>query len=134
MGKQCWSHSVRVRQLGAQCFTNTSSSFGMCIGIMEIWLGIANGQILSIFDSNLPVTCPYFYFRMITSVNMNGCSSNLVCALILWRSAFGLLMSKFCHMSILLFLDDKFSKYQWIFTKRSVCINIMEIAFGIANG
>ena len=28
---------------------------GMCIDIVEIWFGIANGQILSIFDS---VICP----------------------------------------------------------------------------
>ena len=36
-----------------------------------------------------------FLFRMITSVNVNGFSRNLVCALILWRSGLGLLMGKF---------------------------------------
>ena len=36
-----------------------------------------------------------FRFRMITWVNINGFSSNLVCALILWRSGLGLLMGKF---------------------------------------
>ena len=36
-----------------------------------------------------------FRFRMITSVNINGFSPNLVCALILWRSGLGLLMGKF---------------------------------------
>ena len=41
---------------------------GMCIDIVKIWFGIANGQILSIFLwSYLPKTCPYFGFRMITS-------------------------------------------------------------------
>ena len=36
-----------------------------------------------------------FRFRMITWVNINGFSPNLVCALILWRSGLGLLMGKF---------------------------------------
>ena len=36
-----------------------------------------------------------FGFRMITWVNINGFSPNLVCALILWRSGLGLLMGKF---------------------------------------
>ena len=31
------------------------SKLGMCIDIMEIWFGIANGQISSIFDG---VICP----------------------------------------------------------------------------
>ena len=30
--------------------------------------------------------------------------------------------------------DDNLSKCQWIFTKLSVCIDIVEIWFGIANG
>ena len=32
------------------------------------------------------------------------------------------------------FLDDNLSKHQWIFTKFGICIDIMEIWFGIANG
>ena len=52
-----------------------------CIDSVEIWVGIANGQILSIFDSYLPTTCPSFHFRMITLVNINGLSPKLVCAL-----------------------------------------------------
>ena len=35
---------------------------------------------------------------MITWVNINGFSPNLVCALILWRSGLGLLMGKFCQI------------------------------------
>ena len=71
------------------------SKLGMCIDIVEIWFGIANGQISSVFDG---VTCPrrpYFHFQTITSVNYKGFSPNLVCALILWRSGLGLLMAKF---------------------------------------
>ena len=30
--------------------------------------------------------------------------------------------------------DDNLSKCQWIFTKLGMCINIVEIWFGIANG
>ena len=32
------------------------------------------------------------------------------------------------------FPDDNLSKHQWIFTKLGMCIDIMEIWFGIANG
>ena len=32
------------------------------------------------------------------------------------------------------FPDDNLSKHQWIFTKRGMCIDIVEIWFGIANG
>ena len=73
---------------------------------------------------------------------MNGFSPNLMCALVLWRSGFGLLMGKFRQFmtklsardtSVFSFLDDNFGKYQWIFTKLGMSINIMEILFGIAN-
>ena len=66
----------------------------------------------------------------------------LVYPLILWRSGSGLLMDKFCQFltefsacdtSIFLFLDDNLSKNQWNFTKLGLCIDIMEIWFGIAN-
>ena len=51
-------------------------------------------------------------------------------------------MGKFCQfltelsardMSIFSFLDNKLSKWQWIFTKLGVWIYILEIWFGIAN-
>ena len=35
--------------------------------------------------------------------------------------------------SIILFLEDNLSKYQWILTKLGMCIYIVEIWFGIAN-
>ena len=43
---------------------------------MEIWFGIVNGQ------NYLPVTHPYFSFRTITLVNLNGFSPNLICTCI----------------------------------------------------
>ena len=79
---------------------------------------------------------------MITLVNINGYSPNLVCALVLWRPGFGLLMGKFLQFLtelsahntfIFSFLDDNFSKYQWIFTKLGMYIDIVEICFGIVN-
>ena len=66
-----------------------------------------------------------------------------VCALILWRSGLGLLIGKFRQfltelsagdMSEFSFLDDNFSKYQWIFTTLGVCIGIVKIWFEIADG
>ena len=30
--------------------------------------------------------------------------------------------------------DDNLSKHQWIFTKLGMCIDVVEIRFGIANG
>ena len=35
---------------------------------------------------------------------------------------------------VVLFPDDNLSKYKCIFTKLGVCIDIVEICFGIANG
>ena len=52
-------------------------------------------------------------------------------------------MGKFCQIfmelpardtPIFSFPNDNLSKYQGIFTKRAVCIDIKEIWFGIANG
>ena len=37
-------------------------------------------------------------------------------------------------MPIFPFLDDNLSKHQLIFTKLGMCIDIVEIWFGIANG
>ena len=39
-----------------------------------------------------------------------------------------------CNMSVFSFPDDNFSKYQSIFTKLGLCIDIVEVCFGIANG
>ena len=66
-----------------------------------------------------------------------------MCALILCRPGLGLPIGKFYefltelsahNMSVFSFLDENFSKYQLIFTKLGVCIDIVEICFGIANG
>ena len=89
------------------------------------------------------MTCLYFHFQMITLVNFNGFSLNLVCALILWRSGLGLLMGKFRQFftefiaqetALFSFTNHNFSKYWWIFIKLGMYIDIVEIWFGIANG
>ena len=71
------------------------TKLGMCIDIVEIWFGIANGQISSTFDGDLPETRPYLHFRTITSINNKGFSPNLLYALTLRRSGLGLVMPKF---------------------------------------
>ena len=55
------------------------TKLGVCIDIVEIWLGTVNGQILSVFDRDLPMIRPYFHFRMINLVNINGFSPIGVC-------------------------------------------------------
>ena len=116
----------------------------MCIYIVEICFGIANGQILSIFDSYQPTIHPVFTFRTITWVNLNGFSPNLICAFMLWSSALGFLivMGKFRPFLIELsarntsgvyFRDNNLSKSLWIFTKFDMCIYIVELNFGIAH-
>ena len=66
-----------------------------------------SGGVLLWFHAERPCVCPpvsrtwtsvfpsVFRFRMITWVNINVFSPNLVCALILWRSDLGLLMANF---------------------------------------
>ena len=71
-------------------------------------------------------------------------SPNLIRALILWRSALGLLMGKFrpfltelsaCNTSVFYFQDNNLSKSQWIFTKFGMSIDIVEIfALGLLIG
>ena len=62
------------------------TKLGVCIDIVKIWFGIANGQISLIFDR---VICPQqvhiynFVPGMVTSVTVSGFSLNLVRALIL---------------------------------------------------
>ena len=76
-------------------------------------------------------------------MNVSGFSQNLVCALILRRSGLELLLGKFCLFLIELaasnksdfsFPEDNLSKYQWIFNKLGVCIDIVEICLGLLMG
>ena len=78
---------------------------------------------------------------MITLVNINGFSPNLVCALIIWWSALGLLMGKFHQFltalsapdprSLFSFLNNNFSKFQWIFAKLVCALILWTSALGV---
>ena len=85
-------------------------------------------SILSFLDNNLTMT----------RINVSRFSTNLVCALILWRSGLGYLMGKFCQfltelsahdISAFFFRVDNLSKSQLIFTKLGMCFDIVEIWF-----
>ena len=43
-------------------------------------------------------------------------------------------MGKFCQVLTEFIPDDNFCKYQWIFTKLGMCIDIVEIWFKIVMG
>ena len=86
---------------------------------------------------------PYICFQMITWEKVKWFSPNLVCALVLWRSGLGLLMGKFRQFLTELSAgntsgfslpDDSIVTYQWIFTKLAMCIDIIEVCSGNANG
>ena len=70
------------------------TKLGVCIDIVKTWFGIADGKISSVFDSYLPPTRPYLNFWTKTLVNLNRLSPNMVCALILLRSALRLPLGK----------------------------------------
>ena len=67
----------------------------MCIDIVEIWFGIANGQIRQFLTELSAQDTSIFSFPDDNLSKHNGLSANLVCALILWTSGFVLLMGKF---------------------------------------
>ena len=115
-------------------------SYMIVVGYFSITLVVHVSVGLSI---RLLLIHVYFHFQMITWVNINGLSPNLVCALILWIFGLGLPLGKFHQflmdlsapdMHISLFLDDNKSNWQWIFTKFGICIDIVAIWFGIAKG
>ena len=58
----------------------------------------------------------YFTFRSITWVNVNGFSPNLMCALILWRSALELLIGKFRQFLTELYAHDTIMAGYYRFT------------------
>ena len=102
----------------------------LIVCIVETWFRIADGQISSILTEL--VACDTFVFSFLDN---NFSKSNLVCALILSRSALGLLMGELSanNTSVFYFQDNNLSKSQWIFTKFDMCIYFVEICFGIAH-
>ena len=110
---------------------------------MEICFRIADRQILSILDR---VICPGYisiFISGITLVKINGFSPNLVCALILWTSAFGLLIAGFhlfltelsaSNTSIFYFQDNTFSKSPWILLNLMCALILWRSALGLLIG
>ena len=98
------------------------AKLGMCIDIVEIWFGIANEQISSIFDgSYLPETCPYFRFQMITWVNIGRwISAKLSMCIDIVVVRFGIALGQISSilrelsardMSVFSFLDNNLSNW-----------------------
>ena len=67
----------------------------MCIDIVEIWFGIANGQNCQILTELFARDMPIFSFPDHNLKKHQWIFTNFVCTLILWRSGLGLLMGKF---------------------------------------
>ena len=107
------------------------------VGYFDFTFDVCVCQSIYRPSSHRPSIHSYFHFQTIT-VNINGFSPNLVCVLILWRSALGLLMGNFRQLltaiclphSVVSFPDNNLSKYQRIFTKLGMCIDSVEIWFG----
>ena len=123
------------------------TKLGVYIDIVVIWFGIIKGQISSIFDSlfvcvevlrpsqpngvmSSAVSLPNHTFtgqalsskRLTSIVHILSPENNQFLTELSARS-----MSKFS------FLDDNFSKCQWISTKLGVCLDIVKMWFGIAD-
>ena len=77
---------------------------GMCIDVVEIWFGIANGQILYTLPHNSGRVLKFhIWLTLCTSTHRS-----VICP------------------SLFSFPDDSLSYYQWLFTKLGVCIDIVE--------
>ena len=109
----------------------------MCIDIVEIWFGIASGQISSIFTELSICDTSVFSFPNNFSKYQWIWTKRGVCIDIV-NFALGLLWANFRQFLTAIsarvsFLDNNLSKSQWIFTKRDMCIGIVEIC-RFANG
>ena len=67
-------------------------SFYVCV---SLYPPHSSGRVLWFHIGRPWVSASIFCFQIITWVNINGFSPNLLCALILWRSGLGLLMGNF---------------------------------------
>ena len=110
------------------------TKLGLCIDIVAVWFRSANGQISSIFDR---LICPQHVHVLDDNTDFTKLGT--------CRSGLGLLMGNFPQFllefsdqetSVFLFQDNNLSKSQWIFIYLGIflCIDIVEIWFGIANG
>ena len=120
------------------------TKFGVCIDIVEILVGIVDGQILSLFDKLSARDMSLFSLQDDNFSKYQWIFTRLdICiALILWRSALRLLKgetsilteSSARNISIFYSYDNNLNKSQWIFTNFDVCIDIVKICLGIPHG
>ena len=88
---------------------------------MEIWFGIAIGQILLVFDISI-FLFPY----------NDLCKNQWIFTT--WFGIFnGQILSVFDSYLPMTHPDINFSKCQWSFTKLAICIDIVEVYFGKVN-
>ena len=71
------------------------TKLSMCIDIVEVWFGIANGQFLSNFDRVICVRHTHILFPDDNLSKCKGILTKLGSCMILRRSCLGLLMGKF---------------------------------------
>ena len=112
---------------------------GMCIDIVEIWFGIADGRITSIFDELSARDTSVLSFPNDNFSKYQWIWTKRGVCIDIVKFAIGQISSNFdsdiCpDTSIFSFLDNNLGKSQWVFTKLDMCIDIVEIWFGIANG
>ena len=78
------------------CLLSTCRKYCNCLVLFIPCHMIVVGYYGIILVVHVSVSLSSIHSQMITEVNVSGFSSNLICALILWRSGVGLLMGKFC--------------------------------------
>ena len=114
----------------------------MCIDIMDIWFGIVMGNFYQFLTELSAHDRSVFSFLDYNFSNFNGFSPNLVCAMILWISSLVFLSGKLHQFltelsahntSLFYFQNNNLNKSQWFFTKFDMCIDVVEICFGIAH-
>ena len=120
-----------------------SHQLGICIATVEIWFGIAVGQI-SIFWQLSARNTSVFSFPEYNLSKYQWIFTKLGIVTAVVEIWFGIANRKistifeFCarDTSIFLFQDNNFSKYRWIFTQPDICMcfDIVKIWFGIAIG
>ena len=116
------------------------TKLGVCIDIVEICFGIADGQILSILTELSAHDTSVFSFLDDNFSKHQWIFTKFGMCIHIVDICFGI--AKFlpfltelsaCNTSIFYFQDNNLSKSQWIFTKFDMCIDIVKICFGIAH-
>ena len=97
----------------------------------KMWIAFAMQKLLTFFQQkNIRILCIES-----TKIVNEMIPNELVNLTMLWTTGPCLsALPSSVWPSIFPFPENNLSKYQWIFTKLGMCIDIVEIRFGIANG